>query len=85
MVESPPVGKMLERMTGVLILHVLMERKPDVLQRLKHFVSRINTSLLYLHISVHVCIYISLPIFPHQQENGEETKTCLPGILQIHN
>ena len=49
-------------MTGVLILHVLTERKPDVLKRQKHLLSRKKKRLLYVHISVLVCIntYLSL-------------------------
>ena len=39
-VESPQVVKMHDRMTGLLILHVLTERKPDVLKRQKNLLSR---------------------------------------------
>jgi hypothetical protein len=44
-VGNPPVGRMNARMTGVLILHVLTERTPDVLKRPKKLISRLNTTL----------------------------------------
>jgi hypothetical protein len=47
---------MYERMTGMLILHVLTERTPDVLKRLKNLLSRLNTydSTLFCIIKIYV-------------------------------
>ena len=63
-------------MTGVLILHVLTERPPDVLQRPKILVSRHPILSIFYFISILICnCFISIPLFPSTERSMAATLT----------